>query len=292
MKKVLLTLCGAVLLTGLLTAQAIAVVCIKLFDATPTFDTGLNRPVAQARHFASTPAMLNFSSSDSAVISSTCNGTDPIVIDNFLTINGANACLGAPGQLFPESCFGPFLDPALPIGVPIQTVLTPIPPIDVSSFIPVGKTPVLFELRDFGTIAGNTDLFLVTTATAVTCSSATPTSGCRVNDQLNVLCQGTPGPDTIVGTPGDDVIIGLGGDDKIFGEDGDDVICGRDDKDTLVGGSGNDLIDGGDGNDKLFGKNGADLLDGGRGGNTLNGGPGADTCINGPNFTNCEFISP
>lgn len=47
----------------------------------------------------------------------------------------------------------------------VGTVLTPIPPIDVSAFIPVGTTTVVFDLRDFGAIASNTDLFLVTTAT-------------------------------------------------------------------------------------------------------------------------------
>ena len=99
------------------------------------------------------------------MISSTPDGTGPIVIDNFMTINGENVCEGVPGQLEPEICFGPRIDPTEPIGVPIETVLTPIPPIDVRTFIPVGTTIVLFELRDFGIIAGNTDLFLVTTGT-------------------------------------------------------------------------------------------------------------------------------
>jgi hypothetical protein len=49
--------------------------------------------------------------------------------------------------------------------MPIESVLTPIPPIDISTFIPVGTPAVLFELRVFGEIAVNTDLFLVTTAT-------------------------------------------------------------------------------------------------------------------------------
>ena len=49
------------------------------------------------------------------------------------------------------------------VGMPIETVLTPIPPIDVSAFIPVGTTTIVFDLRDFGGIAGNTDLFLAVT---------------------------------------------------------------------------------------------------------------------------------
>jgi hypothetical protein len=32
----------------------------------------------------------------------------------------------------------------------METVLTPIPPIDIRTFIPVGTTTVGFDLRDFG----------------------------------------------------------------------------------------------------------------------------------------------
>jgi hypothetical protein len=46
-------------------------------------------------------------------------------------------------------------------------VLAPIEPIDVSKAIPIGTTTITVELRDFGVIAGSTDLFLVTTATII-----------------------------------------------------------------------------------------------------------------------------
>jgi len=137
---------------------------IKLFDATPVFGTGPQTSPAEAIPFASTSLILGFAPGDTAVISSTSDGTGPIVIDNFVTINGVNACEGVTGQQFPESCFGPTVKPELPTGVPVETVFTPIPPVDVSTFIPVGTSAVHFELRDFGVIAGNTDLFLVTTA--------------------------------------------------------------------------------------------------------------------------------
>jgi hypothetical protein len=136
---------------------------IKLFNVNPTFSTGPQTSPAEAIPFASTSVLLSFKAGDSAFLSSTPDGTGPIVIDNFLTINGVNTCEGVANQEFPDSCFGPFINPDLPAGVPIQNVLTPIPPIDVSPFIPIGTTSVLFELRDFGVLAGNSELFLVTT---------------------------------------------------------------------------------------------------------------------------------
>jgi len=101
------------------------------------------------------------------VISSTPDGTGPIAVDNFITINGQNVCAGLGSPAGPESCFGPITNPGLPTGVPIEAVLQPVPPVNVSQFIPTGTTAVLFELRDFGVIAGNTDLFLVTTAQVI-----------------------------------------------------------------------------------------------------------------------------
>jgi hypothetical protein len=140
-------------------------VAIKLFDATHTFATGPVTSPVEAIPFASKSLILKFAPDDTAVISSTPDGKGSIVIDNFMTINGVSTCEGVEGQISHESCLGPVINPALPTGDPIEAVLTPIPPIDVSEFIPVGTTTVLFELRDFGVIAGNTDLFLVTTAT-------------------------------------------------------------------------------------------------------------------------------
>jgi hypothetical protein len=105
---------------------------IKLFDARPTFATGPVTSPAEATSFANTSSILIFASGDTAVISSTPDGTGPIVIDNFMTINGVNVCEGVAGQLGFESCFGPFIqDPGDPqvIGMPIETVLTPIPPL-------------------------------------------------------------------------------------------------------------------------------------------------------------------
>ena len=146
--------------TGVITA-------IKLSDSNLSFSTGPSTSITEAISYASTSVMLDFIAGDTAVISSTPDGTGPIVIDNFLTINGENVCDNVEGQFFPLNCFGPVINPTVPTGILIQNVLTPIPPIDVSSFIPVGITTVLFELRDYGFIAGNSDLFLVTTGQRV-----------------------------------------------------------------------------------------------------------------------------
>lgn len=139
---------------------------IKLFDANSSFGTGARTSPDRALPYASKSLILSFAPGDRAVISSTPDGKGPIAIDNFLTINGANVCEGAQGQVFSESCFGPIIGP-LRVGVPIDALLTQISPVDVSRFIPEGTTTVQFELRDFGVVAGNTDLFLVTTATVV-----------------------------------------------------------------------------------------------------------------------------
>jgi hypothetical protein len=69
-------------------------VSIKLFDARPTFDTGPETSPAEAIPFASTSLRLNFAPGDTAMISSTPDGTGFIVIDNFMTINSVNVCEG------------------------------------------------------------------------------------------------------------------------------------------------------------------------------------------------------
>lgn len=145
----------------------------KLFDAIPTFSTGPGTSPEQATVFASLTRQIALPQGWVALISSTPDGKGPIVIDNFMNINGRNICEGVAGQAFLESCFGRVIkDPEDPgvVGLPIETVLTPIPPIDVSSrFAAFGGFPgsVTFELRDFGFIAGNTDLYLVFTPPTV-----------------------------------------------------------------------------------------------------------------------------
>lgn len=152
---------------------------IKLFDATPTFPSAVETSPDNAYIFKSTSQCLNFTAGAMAVLSSTPDGTGPIVVDNFMTINGVrNLCEGIPGPVFSAACFGALLqnplDPAV-IGMPIERVLAPIGPLDISSFLPLGEQNVSFDLQDFGTIGGNTDLWLVITSfTPPMCSVIPP----------------------------------------------------------------------------------------------------------------------
>ncbi|MBI3327270.1 MAG: IPT/TIG domain-containing protein [Nitrospinae bacterium] len=130
---------------------------IKLFDATPAKDTGPVTSEAQAKVYADTPLTISFAPGDTAIISSTPDGTGSIIVDNFITINGVQVC----------PCFGGIIggccvDPATAAGKPLETLLIPIPPVDVSAFIPVGTDiKLVFELKDYGAISGNTELHLV-----------------------------------------------------------------------------------------------------------------------------------
>jgi hypothetical protein len=126
-------------------------VAIKLWDAATDPSTGPVTTPELAAILATNSVTLNFAAGDSAVLSSTDDGTGDILADNFITVNGANICVG--GDL--GGCFiGP---------VP----LSPVPAIDVSGVIPIGTTTVVFDWRDFGGAAETSVIYLVTTAKIV-----------------------------------------------------------------------------------------------------------------------------
>jgi hypothetical protein len=53
------------------------------------------------------------------------------------------------------------------IGMPIDKVLSPIPPIDITDALPTGTSQlVTFSLKDYGVIAGNSPLYLVFSSNA------------------------------------------------------------------------------------------------------------------------------
>jgi hypothetical protein len=174
-------------------AQSRAVTSVKLFDATRTTGRGPNTSVNQAVPFATQSFVLTKEAGDLALLSSTPDGTGKVVIDNFLTINGKNVCEGASGQLYFESCFGRILNPKLPLNESIETVLEPVPAIDVAVHIPVGTSSVVFELRDFGSLAGNTDLYFVTTSKRAPAPLSAvwngSTLGCHVDRATGEECQ-------------------------------------------------------------------------------------------------------
>jgi len=105
------------------------------------------------------------------MISSTPDGIGDILVDNYLSINGK--VYGDYRNLFVEErpdvakvrpgvdigCPGP-ANPAI-IGKPIEQVLYPVEPLDITSYIPEGTSQMEFALLDEGCIAGNTRLYLV-----------------------------------------------------------------------------------------------------------------------------------
>jgi hypothetical protein len=157
-----------------LSARAFAAECAvdqpcQLFSANPIRFTGPVTSPAAAQVFDTTEKEVDFDpQTQRAVISSTSSGQGRIVIDNFLTINDRDrarggVCQRAPQAQYIDSCFGPPVNRDRPPveGAEIDTVLTRIPPVDVSAFLDSGTTTVRFDLFDFGTISGNTELWLV-----------------------------------------------------------------------------------------------------------------------------------
>jgi hypothetical protein len=162
-----------------------------LFEEQPAFSTGPTTTILDATTFdvqeqqfnapfpvkgESTKQVEFDRDSQIALIAGSSDGRKPIAIDNFMVINGEcpdginNICADRPGQ----SCFGDIIAGDLlldlitgqeshivPRSTFINEVLERIPPVDVSNLIPSGNTEVRFTLCDFGSIAGNTDLFLV-----------------------------------------------------------------------------------------------------------------------------------
>ena len=104
--------------------SAATVSSTKLWDAVSQFNSGPATSEAQAVVLAAKSVTLDLSPGDSAVLSSTADGTGDILADNFISINGVNVCVGGDGT----NCF---------LG---GSGLTPISPIDVSSAIPIGNT--------------------------------------------------------------------------------------------------------------------------------------------------------
>jgi hypothetical protein len=73
------------------------------------------------------------------------------VIDDALVIDGNAA-----------ASFNGVLNPALPLGQPIDRILGPYPPRDVTTLFPAGIFPHYFECVDtHRSIAGNTELWLI-----------------------------------------------------------------------------------------------------------------------------------
>ncbi len=141
------------------------IAAVKLFDAIPAFETGSVTSPASAIVFAEKTLTVTRTVGSSLIISSTVDGTGPIVVDNFMTIDGTNVCIGGiESPAGNQNCFAGLLGGRTG---PMETLLSPVVPLDVTTTIPLGTSTVTFQLRDFGAIAGNTNLFLMTVTSAI-----------------------------------------------------------------------------------------------------------------------------
>jgi len=161
--------CGAILfLAGacLLHTAAIAQTSVKLFDATPVTFSGTPIDPSLATAFGSRTLLLACPAAPTGRVASTGDGNGSLVVDNFLTVNGANVCSGQSdtGNFGNTSlsCFNAFwgnTGDAL-------TSFAPVSPIDISARLQPGRQLVSFEMMDWGGFAGSSELWLVTNCSA------------------------------------------------------------------------------------------------------------------------------
>jgi hypothetical protein len=145
---------GAFLLWTLPTPAAFAN-AIKLFDAVPVSNVGTITDPLKALSFGQTQLVLICPPVPLAIISSDVDGTGPIVVDNFLTVNGVNVC---PLGLGFGNCFQSFHGGSSDASI----AYTGVPAIDISPRISSGSHVVSFSLDDHGGLLGSSEIWLVT----------------------------------------------------------------------------------------------------------------------------------
>ena len=126
---------------------------IKLFDASPVTDSG---PIGQAHEavvFGETALVLACPGVPWAVISGDLQGTGPVVVDNFLLVDGRNVC-----AQWTNGCFQAYSGGSSEASL----AYTGVPPVDISADFQSGVNRVNFTLTDFGGMRGNSDVWLLT----------------------------------------------------------------------------------------------------------------------------------
>jgi hypothetical protein len=154
--NVLPIVASALLLWTLPTAGAFAN-AIKLFDAVPVTNVGPVVEPHKALSFGQTQLVLICPPAPSAIIASDPDGTGPVVVDNFLTVDGLNVC---PTRIDTGSrdCFLSFHGGSADASL----AYTGVAAIDISPRIPSGSHVVNFELDDHGGLLGSSEIWLVT----------------------------------------------------------------------------------------------------------------------------------
>jgi hypothetical protein len=136
----------------------------KVFDATPIDlqDPSLPLTFETAVSFKTKEVYLSCPLNPQSTLSGAGNGN--LIVDNYLTVNGANICPGEDGQ---GSCFASTLnDPYYFLGEMMEVSYYGIAPVDVSSRI-TGSGVYKFELKDYGYTFGNNEVYLNTTCSMV-----------------------------------------------------------------------------------------------------------------------------
>ena len=154
--NVLPIVAGAILLWVLPTPGAFAN-AIKLFDAVPVTTVGPVTGAHQAVSFGQTQLVLICPPAPSAIISSDVDGTGPVVVDNFLTVDGLNVCPTAVDSGY-RNCFQRFRGGSSDASLAYIGVAA----IDISSHMSRGSHVVNFALDDHGGLLGSSEIWLVT----------------------------------------------------------------------------------------------------------------------------------
>jgi len=140
---------------------------VKLFSATPVTESA---PCANPLQCSPTRdrvvydemlLVLSCRARPTAVLSGTPDGRGPLIVDNFIEVNGSNVCVGGAADNGTEQCYNvPFFGA---IGSRALDAAPPVAPIDVRAAMPVhGRGAVLFSLIDYGGLYFNSDVWLVT----------------------------------------------------------------------------------------------------------------------------------
>jgi len=145
---------------------------IRLFRATPVTlsapcvnpSAGCS-PVNDRVVFDEAALALSCGGRPTAVLSSTPDGRGGIVVDNFIEVNGRNACAG--GVPTPDAgvqCFSS-ISLSATFGMPALDAYQAVPPLNLNGVMPRGRGIVTFSLVDYGGIYANSDIWLVSDCT-------------------------------------------------------------------------------------------------------------------------------
>jgi hypothetical protein len=145
---------------------------MKLLDAVPLSYQSLGPagdPIT-AIAFAGTSRVLQCDTLPvQATLSSTADGTGPVVVDNFLTVNGVDVCVGGYYGCGNQnncnvSCFQGFFWGS-PVGSPASTSYYGVPALDISAQLLPGRNNVTFEVLDWGAPYASSEIWLITNCT-------------------------------------------------------------------------------------------------------------------------------